>query len=193
MDLTTHEPDFSDLDFNDIDFSELDKYIAKDLHALAKPTKDFTPHPNNPRGNHDIRVIANSLKEYKQRTPIVANRSIDPQTGEEVLTVLKGNGTLYATKMLDREYIAAVIVEDDPQMAMGYTIVDNQASDLSEWLDGMLLDGLEFVAGTVETGFTDLDIDEIRQRVLGDEYESDDFAEDTQLITCPDCGHQFTP
>ncbi len=99
--------------------------VAPDLVPMVRPLGQFTVHPDNFR-DHDLPAIAESLQDFGQQTPIVAQRS----TGY----ICKGNGTFLALCSLGSES-AAVSVEDfDDVTALKYLIADNKASDRSRYL-----------------------------------------------------------
>jgi len=108
--------------------------ITKDLLPLSKDINLFTPDPTNARSHNDksYEVIANSLRQFQQRKPIVAQE----KNGQ--LIVRAGNGTLEAAKRLGWTEIAAVIVNEDSVVATAYSLADNKTSEISEWDDDVL-------------------------------------------------------
>jgi hypothetical protein len=90
--------------------------------------KDLTPDPRNARkhGADNLRVLAESLKQFGQRKPIVISES-----GQ----VVAGNGTLEAAKKLGWLEIQAVRVPEDwtPEMIRAFAIADNRTAELSEF------------------------------------------------------------
>ena len=113
--------------------AELD-YIVEGLQKLAVPIEQLELDPANARkhGEADLAAIAASLKQYKQRTPIVVNSRNNQ--------VAKGNGTLQAAIALGWSHIAVVFVEDDESTQRGYAIADNRTAELSKWdLDSLAL------------------------------------------------------
>lgn len=108
--------------------------ITKDLLPLAKDITAFTPDPTNARSHNDksYEVIANSLRQFQQRKPIVAQE----KNGQ--LIVRAGNGTLEAAKRLGWTEIAAVIVNEDSVVATAYALADNKTAEISDWDDSIL-------------------------------------------------------
>ena len=125
-------------------------HIIPDLRSLAVPLDDLKLDAANARTGHALDRIAASLHRFRQRKPIVVNRS-------EGNKIEAGNGTWQAAKLLGWTHIAAVFVEDDPMTAVGYGIADNRLGDLSEW-DAetlqALVDGLDPELN-LPTGFDD--------------------------------------
>lgn len=90
--------------------------------------QELTPDPKNAR-KHDaenLKILAESLKKFGQRKPIVISDS-----GQ----VVAGNGTLEAAKKLGWLEIQAVRVPADwsPEMIRAYALADNRTAELSEW------------------------------------------------------------
>jgi ParB-like chromosome segregation protein Spo0J len=133
-------------------------YITAQLWPLALPIGDLLEDPSNARlhNEQNINAIKSSLQKFGQRKPIVLNK----QTG----IVLAGNGTLTAARALGWEYLATVIVDDDPATATGFAIADNRTAELATWDDEVLarlLEAVEEEMPAVELGFTDEDLAEL--------------------------------
>jgi hypothetical protein len=92
------------------------------------PIKELTPDPKNARKHDDenLRILAESLKKFGQRKPIVIT-----QAGQ----VVAGNGTLEAAKKLGWLEIEVVRVPTDwtPEMIRAFAIADNRTAELSEF------------------------------------------------------------
>ena len=92
------------------------------------PIKELTPDPKNARKHDDdnLRILAESLKKFGQRKPIVIT---------EAGQVVAGNGTLEAAKKLGWLEIEVVRVPADwtPEMVRAFAIADNRTAELSEW------------------------------------------------------------
>ena len=99
--------------------------INKALLTLAVDIESVQPDPHNARLHpaHNIKAIKTSLEAYGQRKPIVVNNGI----------IEAGNGMWEAAKELGWTKIAAISVEDDEAMAIGYALMDNQSGLTSEW------------------------------------------------------------
>ncbi|MEO5351149.1 MAG: ParB N-terminal domain-containing protein, partial [Magnetococcus sp. YQC-3] len=101
--------------------------IIPDLLPLKVAVGSVQEDPKNARSHNDesTKQVAESLRRYGQRKPIVINVN----TGY----VEAGNGTLRAARKLGWTHIAAVRVQDDHDTATGYAIADNRVAELSEW------------------------------------------------------------
>ena len=97
--------------------------IHKDLKSLSTPMDKCLLDPKNARVGHDVDGIAEALKKYGQRTPIVVNKSTN--------IIIKGNGTYKAAQQLGWKNIAALFVEEASETSTGYAIADNRLGDKS--------------------------------------------------------------
>lgn len=131
-------------------------YIAADLRGLAMPVADLVPDPENARRHNDgnLTAIVASFRKYGQRKPIVVNA----RTRE----VEAGNGTLQGLQHLGRDYVAAVLVEDDNTTARGFSIADNRSAELAEWDLDILLPQIDLLEEADEDLVTELLLDELR-------------------------------
>ena len=100
--------------------------IHPSLLPLAMPIDEIHLDPANARTGHNVERIAGSLALYGQRKPIVVNRN-------EANKTEAGNGTLQAARSLGWTHVAAVLVEDEPSVAIGFAIADNRTAELSQW------------------------------------------------------------
>jgi hypothetical protein len=88
---------------------------------------DLSLDPNNARKHNDenLRVIAESLKAFGQRKPIVV-------WGK---TVVAGNGTLVAARTLGWKEIDVALIPDDwdADKVKAFALADNRTAELAEW------------------------------------------------------------
>lgn len=105
---------------------------TSDLSTRTIEITALTPDPQNVR-THDaknLQAIADSLRTFGQRKPIVTAKSNDG-----TLVVIAGNGTLEAAKALGWTHITiAEVPEDwDADKARAYAIADNRSAELADW------------------------------------------------------------
>jgi len=105
------------------------QHISRELWPLAFPISKLELLPGNYRQG-DVGMVSSSIDTFGQRKPIVVNR----RTGH----VEAGNTTLKAVMALGYEWVAAVLVDDDPTRQSGFAVADNRASALG-WDDPRLL------------------------------------------------------
>lgn len=95
-----------------------------EFEGLLRPIETVYLARRNARRAHDVDLIARSLTEHGWHAPLVATAS-----GE----VLVGNGRLKAAKKLGEAQVPVLVVADDQREAIRRALVDNRASELSEW------------------------------------------------------------
>lgn len=132
--------------------------IAPELEPFAVPIDTIHPHPENPR-EHRLEHIAAMLQEHGQRSLII----VDSRDG----TILKGNGTWQAAKMLGWDHIAVLpeSFEDSPK-AVAYMLGDNKASDHASYQRRKLMDVLTAMyegPGLMGTLFDAADLEDLRE------------------------------
>ncbi len=94
----------------------------------------------NPRiGNVD--AIAESLKEFGQHRPVVAQK--------RTKRIIAGNHLVLAAQSLGWSEINVVFVDDDDEKAIRRGIADNATNDLAKWDDDVLSALLEEVGSDV--------------------------------------------
>ncbi|MET0039304.1 ParB N-terminal domain-containing protein [Dehalococcoides mccartyi] len=134
--------------------------ITDSLKPLAVPIDSVIPDPKNARKHPDrnLSVIKKSLELYGQRKPIIVNKL----TGY----IEAGNATWCSAKALGWKEIAAIFVEDAPDKAEAYGLMDNRSAELAEWELPILKDILQDLdtgAGNLEdlTGFSDKELEDL--------------------------------
>jgi len=98
---------------------------------------DLELDPVNARKHDDknLKAIAESLKQFGQRKPIVV-------WGR---TVVAGNGTIVAARSLGWKEIQVARIPDDwdEQRVMAYALADNRSAELAEWDEQVLTEQLK--------------------------------------------------
>jgi ParB-like chromosome segregation protein Spo0J len=134
-----------------------------------------------------VEAIKRSLETYGQRKPIVVNG----ETGY----IEAGNGLWEAAKLLGWEKIAAVKVWDDPTMATGYALMDNQSALLAEWDLPVLKDLLEELdTGAFDMDLTGFDTSEIEDLMTQFHVpeKNKEYDENIEMQNkCPQCGYEW--
>ncbi len=149
-------------------------------------TDDLTLDPNNARKHNarNIEVIANSLKSFGQRKPIVVTRDN---------IVVAGNGTLEAARSLGWEFISVARVPDEwsHEQVIAYALTDNRSAELAEWDANVLADQLLDISTLFDTqdfGFNPLSQENDNE--VPEEFQ--DFSGDVSTAyQCPKCGYEW--
>lgn len=118
-------------------------------------------HPHNARRG-DINIIAESLTENQQYSPLVVQTS--------TRYVLSGNHTLLAAKQLGWDTIDVVLVDVDEERALKIMLSANRTSDIATYDDDALLVLLERLDGDFTgTGYHAEDFEELAELLGGEE------------------------
>lgn len=95
------------------------------------------PYPNNPRKipEEAIEKVANSIREFGFRQPIVVDRDN---------VVIVGHTRLLAAKRLGMTTVPVVVAADlTPEQAKAYRLADNRTGEISDWDDDKLFEELD--------------------------------------------------
>ena len=128
----------------------------KKITKTVYPIDTFTPDPENARGHdaRNIRAIADSIKQFGQRIPILVDAG---------LVIRKGNGTWLAMKLLDCDKIWAIPLELEGAAKAAFAIADNRSAELAYWewqIVKQTLQELEAAGQDItELGFADYELE----------------------------------
>lgn len=124
-------------------------HIAEPLRPLAVRVADLHLDPKNARHHtqRSLQGIIAALRQFGQQKPIVVRK--------ETMTVIAGNGTLEAARMLEWEWIAAAVVDMTEKEAAAYAISDNRTAELSQWEEEILKSTLTALTGAENDGSID--------------------------------------
>ena len=152
------------------------------MNIIEKKVKDLKPYEKNPRKNDDaVQYVANSIKEFGFRVPIV----IDSDN-----TIVCGHTRWKASKLLNMETVPCVIADDlTEEQIKAFRVADNKTSEKSGW-DFALLDTELAEIETID--MTLLGFDEAKNSEpidLDDEEPKTDRA--TKIVHCPKCGFAY--
>lgn len=116
------------------------------------------PYPMNARQG-DIGLISESLRINGQFRPIVVNQQDN--------SILVGNHTWKAAKMLGWKQIAVTFVDVDDEAAARIVLVDNRTADLGSYDHVALVDMLKDMPSFDGTGYSTSDVDDLLKEVAG--------------------------
>lgn len=116
------------------------------------------PYPMNARQG-DIGAIAESLRENGQFRPIVVSNSDN--------SILVGNHTWKAAKMLGWKEIAATFVDVDDEAAARIVLADNKTADLGTYDHVELAEMLRGMTSFAGTGYDGDAVDDLMRDVAG--------------------------
>lgn len=151
------------------------------------PVGELHPHPDNPNRG-DVDAIKASLTEFGQYRSIVARKDG---------TILAGHHVWQAATALGWPTVRVDQVDCDDETATRILLADNRIAELGEGIDPeRLLAILDDDLPLVGTGYTDVDVDTLREMLDGpptlDELEDeagdtehDDYHERVKLVLDP--------
>jgi hypothetical protein len=136
---------------------------------------DIKPYKNNPRINIDaVEKVANSIKEFGFKVPIVVN---------ENYVIINGHTRYEASKLLGLKKLPCIIANDlNEEKQKAFRIVDNKTHDFAEWdfdlldeeLDKVCIDMNQF--GFDDGGGIDFIDEMLNSGIAGDGYEKELFG-----------------
>ena len=130
-----------------------------------RPVDEIFPYEGNPRRNESaVRAVANSIKEFGFRSPIVVDADG---------TVIAGHTRLKAAKSLGMAEVPVIVAADlTPEQASAYRLADNKTGELAEWDAELLAQELDGLADLdmSDFGFKEADFE------VSDEYSELDIS-----------------
>ena len=141
------------------------------MNIIEKRVKDLKPYEKNPRKNDDaVQYVANSIKEFGFRVPIV----IDSDNN-----IVCGHTRWKACKKLKIDTVPCVVADDlTEEQIRAYRLADNKVGEKAEW-DLELLDTELAEIETIDMtllGFDDKE-EETPQEVVEDDFDEEPPAE----------------
>ena len=96
------------------------------MNIIYKKTEELKPYPNNPRKNNNaINYVANSIKEFGFKVPIV----IDSDN-----VIVCGHTRLKAAQKLGMDNVPCIVADDlTEQQLKAFRLADNKVSEFAIW------------------------------------------------------------
>lgn len=152
------------------------------MEIVNKKIEDLKPYENNPRRNDDaVDYVANSIKEFGFKVPIVIDKNN---------TIVAGHTRYKASKKLGLKEVPCIVADDlTDEQIKAFRLADNKVSEKSGWNYELLdLELPEINLDMEQFGFEniqDIDIDKFF------EEKQDDIEEKKKIVTCPYCQKEF--
>lgn len=148
------------------------------MNIIEKPINEIRPYENNPRRNdHAVEAVANSIRDFGFRNPIIIDRDG---------VILAGHTRHKAAKVLGLETVPCIVADDlDEDAGRAFRIADNKTGEYSIWDREKLAEEIDDIGIDLEQyGFSEETINEIDlNNVLGDKNK--------KITTCPHCGEEI--
>lgn len=124
------------------------------MEIIEKKLSEITPYENNPRRNDDaVEYVANSIREFGWKVPIVIDRDG---------VIIAGHTRYKAAQKLGYDTVPCIMADDlTPEQVKAYRLADNKVSEFAEWDFDLLAAELDEIdLDMSEFGFEPEDLDE---------------------------------
>ena len=126
------------------------------MEIIYKNIKDIKEYDNNPRKNDEaIEYVANSIKEFGFKNPIILSKDN---------VIIAGHTRLKAAKKLGIKEVPCIMADDlTDEQVKAFRIADNKVGEIAEWdLELLDLELIDIDMDMAEFGFT-FDEEETRE------------------------------
>lgn len=155
-----------------------------DTKIVMLSINDVKPYEKNPRRNDEaVKYVANSIKEFGWKQPIVVDRNN---------VIVAGHTRWKAAQQLGLKDVPCVIADDlTDEQVKAFRLADNKVGEIAKWDDALLNEELMDIDLDIDMsdfGFvevSDIDIDKFFEDV---EFQAEKKEKE---ITCPHCGMTF--
>lgn len=162
------------------------------MKIIEMQVDDLHAYENNPRDNEEaVKYVANSIKEFGFKVPIIIDKSN---------VIVAGHTRLKAAQQLGLEKVPCIVADDlDEDQIKAFRLADNKVSEASSWNWSKLEQELD------DLSIADFDMSDFGFALNDDNYDDENldsyFEESSQAkkekepkkVTCPHCGKEFTP
>ena len=99
---------------------------------------DVKPYEKNPRKNENaVNAVANSIKEFGFRSPIVVDKD---------MVIINGHTRLLAAKQLGLSEVPVIVASDlNEEQVRAFRLADNKVAEIAEWDDDLLQEELNLI------------------------------------------------
>ena len=124
------------------------------MKITNKKITELKPYENNPRINdHAVEAVANSIKEFGFKVPIVVDKAG---------VIVCGHTRYKAAHLLGLDEVPCIVADDlTPAQIRAYRLADNKVAEASQWDFEKLDDELEWLADFDMTDFGFVEAPEI--------------------------------
>lgn len=146
-------------------------YLKKEedgMNVIEVKVDDLKPYENNPRNNADsVQYVANSIKEFGFKVPIIVDRNN---------VIVAGHTRLLAAKLLGMETVPCIVADDlTDEQVRAFRIADNKVGEFSTWEQAMLDLELIEIGGAIDMskfGFPLLEVEDEEKKKSASTLES---------------------
>jgi len=150
------------------------------MNIIYKKLNEIKPYEKNPRKNDDaVEYVANSIKEFGFKVPIVIDKNG---------IIVTGHTRYKASQQLGLEEVPCIIADDlSKEQIKAFRLADNKVSEKSNWDYGLLDIELEDLSLNMEDfGFDNIKVDWDSVEDLTDSSYDEPSH---RMLECPFCHH----
>ena len=152
------------------------------VQVIQMKLTDLIPYENNPRINDDaIDVVANSIKEFGFKNPIIIDKDN---------VIVCGHTRRLAAIKLGLKEVPCIRADDlTEDQIKAFRVADNKTSELSTWdLDKLKIELGDIELNMADFGFEDL-LDQMKELPEDDEFDADTELEKEAFVKKGDIWH----
>lgn len=151
------------------------------MQIIYKSIEEIKPYENNPRINDEaVEYVANSIKEFGFRNPIILDKNN---------VIICGHTRLLASKELKLKQIPCIIADDlTDEQVKALRLADNKVAEKSMWDYSKLDEELEDILNIDMSKFDFINNNIDWENV--EELEDSNYEEpEHNMLECPKCHH----
>ena len=155
------------------------------MQIIYKRIEEIKPYENNPRINDEaVEYVANSIKEFGFRNPIILDKNN---------VIICGHTRLLASKELKLKEVPCIIADDlTDEQVKALRLADNKVAEKSMWDYSKLDEELEDILNIDMSKFDfSINTDNVNLEEFFEENTNEEKKEETKIIVCPHCGEKI--
>lgn len=154
------------------------------MNIIYKEIEELKQYENNARHNEKaIQPVANSIKEFGFRNPIIIDKNN---------VIVAGHTRLEAARLLKLGKVPCIMIDDlSEEQINAYRLADNKTNELSVWDIDKLEDELKDLTDIDMTLFGFEEITDINLDDFFEEQEQTEKEKKKEEIQCPHCKMWF--
>ena len=155
------------------------------MQIIYKSIEEIKPYENNPRINDEaVEYVANSIKEFGFRNPIILDKNN---------VIICGHTRLLASKELKLKEVPCIIADDlTDEQVKALRLADNKVAEKSMWDYSKLDEELEDILNIDMSKFDfSINTDNVNLEEFFEENTNEEKKEEIKIIICPHCGEKI--
>ena len=155
------------------------------MQIIYKSIEEIKPYENNPRINDEaVEYVANSIKEFGFRNPIILDKNN---------VIICGHTRLLASKELKLKEVPCIIADDlTDEQVKALRLADNKVAEKSMWDYSKLDEELEDILNIDMSKFDfSINTDNVNLEEFFEENTNEEKKEEIKIIICTHCGEKI--